>query len=194
MRWTVIACVALLVGCQQLEPTPQPTELPGPVAEGEPAEPIRIAGQQWDPCTGKQMRQYPPVLDEAAPNYYAGPWCQSGEGIRFMWIYAEPLFRGETPEKVRDYVNEDASLLVRGLRTTGYLPVRAGARGDDVFYEARRPTSPNLVTIAVLGEDPPPQGQSYAGDNPLRVVVGVRRAGPDDTPSPSPSTSPSLGT
>jgi hypothetical protein len=55
-----------------------------------------------------------------------------------------------------------------------------------VFYEARRPTSPNLVSIAVLGEDVPPEGQAYVGDNPLRVVVAVREAGPEDTPSPSP--------
>jgi hypothetical protein len=187
VRWTVIAGVVLLAGCQQLEPTPHPTELPGPVAAGVPDAAITVAGQQWQTCTRKQMRQYPPVLDEPAPTYYAGPWCQEADGgNRYMWIYAEPLFPGETPQKTRGYVNEDANLLVRALRTTGYLPVRGGPRNDDVFFEARRPTSPNMVSIAVLGEDPPPQGQSFAGDNPLRVTVAVRKAGPEDTPSPSP--------
>ncbi|HQR79010.1 MAG TPA: hypothetical protein PLT68_02195 [Actinomycetota bacterium] len=166
---------------------PQPTALPGMVSAGRPEAGISVAGQQWERCTRKQMRQYPPVLDEPAQNYYAGPWCQDADGgTRFMWMYAEPLFIGETPQKVRSYVNQDASLLVRGLRTTGYLPVRAAARSGDVFYEARRPTSPNLVSIAVLGESPPPEGQSYLGDNPLRIVVAVRKAGPADAPSPSP--------
>lgn len=178
---------AVLAGCSQLEPVPQSTALPGQVAAGQPDAAISVAGQQWEPCTRKQMRQYPPVLDLPAQNYYAGPWCQQADGgTRFMWMYAEPLFSGETPEKVRGYVNEDAALLVRGLRTTGYLPVRATSRSGDVFYEARRPTSPNLVSVAVLGDDPPPEGQSYAGENPLRIVVAVRKAGPDDTPSPSP--------
>lgn len=191
---TVIACAALLAGCGQLAPTTHPTALPGPVPAGEPTAPITVVGQQWDVCTGKQRRQYPPVLDEPAPNYYAGPWCQSAEGgTRFMWIYAEPLFTGETPEQIRSYVNRDASLLVRGLRTTGYQPVRAGARSEDIFYEARRPGSPNLVTISVLGDDPPPEGTSYDGDNPLRVKVAVRKARPDDTPSPSAGGSPSPG-
>jgi hypothetical protein len=157
------------------------------VAAGKPDSAITVSGRQWDPCTRKQMRQYPPVLDEPATNYYAGPWCQDAEGgTRFMWIYAEPLFLDETPEDVRGYVNEDAGLLVRGLRTTGYLPVRAGDREGDVFHEARRPTSPNLVSIAVLGDNPPPQGQAFSGDNPLRVIVAVRKARADDTASPSP--------
>ena len=187
VRWTVIAGVVLLAGCQQLEPAPHPTELPGPVAAGVPDAAITVADQRWETCTRKQRRQYPPVLDEPAPNYYAGPWCQEADGgTRYMWIYAEPLFPGETPEKTRGYVNQDANLLVRALRTTGYLPVRDGPRDGDVFYEARRPTSPNLVSIAVLGDDPPPQGQSFTGDNPLRVTVAVRKAGPEDTPSPSP--------
>jgi hypothetical protein len=55
-----------------------------------------------------------------------------------------------------------------------------------VFYEARRPPSPNMVSIAVLGDEVPEYGQSYVGDNPLRIIVAVRKAGPDDTPSPSP--------
>lgn len=187
MRWSVFALAALLVGCGPVAPTVQPTALPGPVAAGAPGAAISVADQQWEICTGKQLRQYPPVLDELAPSYYAGPWCQSADGgNRYLWIYARPLFQGETPQEVRKYVNEDASLLVRGLRTTGYQPVRAGARSRDVFYEARRPTSPNLVSIAVLGENVPQEGQSYAGGNPLRVVVAVREAGPEDTPSPSP--------
>ncbi|HRY08561.1 MAG: hypothetical protein H6526_08770 [Actinobacteria bacterium] len=191
MRWTLIASLVVLAGCQQMQPAPHPTTLPGPVAAGRPEAPIMVADQDWAPCTGKQMRKYPPVLDEPASTYYAGPWCQDADGgTRFMWMYAEPLFPGETPEEVRGYVNEDASLLVRGLRTTGYQPVRAGQRGDDVFYEARRPTSENLVSVAVLGDDVPPEGQAYAGDNPLRVVVAVRKAGPDDTPSPSRTPSP----
>lgn len=191
VRWTTVIGVLLLAGCQQLEPTQHPTALPGPVAEGKPDAPISVAGQQWDRCTRKQMRQYPPVLDEPAATYYAGPWCQDADGgTRFMWIYAQPLFTGETGEEVRGYVNEDANLLVRGLRTTGYLPVRSGPRGQDVVYEARRPTSPNLVSIQVLGDDPPPPGQSFTGDNPLRLIVAVRKATADDMPSPSGSPSP----
>lgn len=183
----VILAGAGLAGCGRLEPVPEPTALPGMVPAGKPDEGVLVAGQQWEPCTRKQRRQYPPVLDEPAQNYYAGPWCQEADGgTRFMWMYAEPLFVGESPAKVRGYVNEDAALLVRGLRTTGYLPVRAADRTGDVFYEARRPTSPNLVSIAVLGDHPPPEGQPYQGDNPLRVVVAVRKAGPGDTPSPSP--------
>jgi hypothetical protein len=187
MRWSVVVAATLLAGCAQITPTVTPTALPGPVAEGRPESPIVISDQQWDLCTDRRVKQYPPVLDDPAPTYYAGPWCQSdADGTRYMWLYAEPLFTGETPEDIRDYVNEDASLLVRGLRTTGYLPVRAGERSRDVFYEARRPGSPNLVSIAVLGEDVPPQDVAYSGDNPLRIVVEVRKAGPDDTPSPSP--------
>ncbi len=182
-----MASVGLLAACGQLTPTAEPTALPGPVPEGTPSAPISISGQQWDLCSAKQRRQYPPVLDEPAANYYAGPWCQSADGgTRYMWIYAEPMFAGETPQDVRRYVNEDAGLLVRALRTTGYQMVRSGGRDQDVFHEARRPTSPNLVSIAVLGDDPPPEGQSYVGDNPLRVTVAVRKAAPGDTPSPSP--------
>ncbi len=187
VRLSLIACVGLLAACQQLQPAPHPTELPGPVAAGEPSTAITVSGQEWQVCTGRQRRQYPPVLDEPAANYYAGPWCQNADGgTRYMWIYAEPLFPGESPEDVRGYVNEDASLLVRALRTTGYAQVRAGSKGEDVFHEARRPTSPNLVSIAVLGDDPPPEGQAYIGTNPLRVTVAVRKAAPGDTPSPSP--------
>lgn len=187
MRWSVILCVAVLAGCQQLTPTPHPTELPGPIAAGEPDAPISIAGEQWEICTAKQIRQYPPVLDSPAPNYYAGPWCMSTDGgTRFLWTYAEPLFLGEDPQRIRGYVNTDAGLLVRGLRTTGYQMVRSSPKDDDVFYEARRPTSPNVVRIEVLGEDPPPQGQVYAGADPLRLTVAVRKAGPEDTPAPTP--------
>jgi hypothetical protein len=187
MRWSAVVATVLLAGCAQVTPTTQPTALPGPVAEGEPTAPITVAGQTWEVCEAKQRRQYPPVLDELAPTYYAGPWCQRADGgNRFIWIYAEPLSEDETPEEVRRYVNEDASLLVRGLRTTGYQPIRAGARSRDVFYEARRPPSPNMVSIAVLGDEVPEYGQSYVGDNPLRIIVAVRKAGPDDTPSPSP--------
>ena len=191
VRWTLIAPLVLLAGCQQLQPAPHPTTLPGPLPAGEPDAPVSVADQEWAVCTNKQMRKYPPVLDEPASTYYAGPWCQDADGgTRFMWMSAEPGFPGETPEEVRGYVNEDANLLVRGLRTTGYLPVRAGPRGEDVFYEARRPTSENLVSVAVLGDDVPPEGQAFTGDNPLRVVVAVRKAGPDDTPTPTVSASP----
>jgi len=195
VRWTVLVGVALLAGCQQLEPTVQPTALPGPVPASVPDTGITVAGQPWRTCTRKQMRQYPPVLDAPATTYYAGPWCQEADGgNRYMWLYAKPLSPQQTPEEVRGYVNEDGSLLVRGLRTTGYLAVRTGDRGDDTFYEARRPTSPNLVSIAVLGDEVPPHGQSYSGDSPLRITVAVRKARPEDTPSPTASPSPSLGT
>jgi hypothetical protein len=103
-----------------------------------------------------------------------------------MWVYAEPLFTGEQPEEIRAYVNTDAGLLVRGLRTTGYEMVRTAGKDEDVRYEARRPTSPNIVRIEVLGENPPPEGVSYAGSDPLRVTVSVRKAGPADTPAPTP--------
>jgi hypothetical protein len=83
-------------------------------------------------------------------------------------------------------VNTDAGLLVRGLRTTGYEMVRTAGKDEDVRYEARRPTSPNVVGIEVLGVDPPPEGVSYSGDDPLRVIVSVRKAGPADTPAPTP--------
>lgn len=187
MRWLAIAAVGLLAGCQQLTPTDHPTELPGPVPAGNPAASIEVAGEQWEPCTRKQLRGYPPVLDKLATTYYAGPWCQSSEATsRFMWLYAEPLFIGEDPQRVRAYVNTDAGLLVRGLRTTGYQLVRSAPKDQDVRYSARRPNSPNVVTIEVLGASPPPEGEAYAGSDPLRVVVTVAKAGPEDTPAPTP--------
>ena len=187
VRWSLAACALVLVGCQQLTPPTHPTALPGPVPVGAPEGPITIAGEQWLPCTRKQLRAYPPVLDRLATTYYAGPWCLGTEaGNRFMWVYAEPLFDGEDPQRIRSYVNTDAGLLVRGLRTTGYQMVTASPKDTDVGYTARRPSSPNVVAIEVLGESPPPQGQAYEGVDPLRVVVEVRKAGPEDTPAPTP--------
>lgn len=188
MRWSLAAAAVLLAGCQQLTPTTHPTALPGTVPAGRPTGPVTVASTTWDLCTRKQLRQYPPVLDKPATTYYAGPWCQDvpGGGTRFMWMYAEPLFTGEDPQRIRQYVNTDAGLLVRGLRTTGYQMVRTAPKDMDVRYEARRPTSPNIVGIEVLGENPPPQGQAYGGTDPLRVVVTVRKAGPEDTPAPTP--------
>jgi hypothetical protein len=187
VRSRLIPVVVLLAGCAQVSPVEQPTALPGPTREGEPQSSISVAGQVWRTCTAKQMDRYPPVLDEPAQSYYAGPWCiDAGRGTRYMWIYAEPLFEGETPRDVRGYVNEDARLLVRGLRTTGYGLVREAAKDADVSHQARRPTSPNLVTVDVLGDDVPPQGVSYSGDSPLRLVVAVGKAGPRDTPAPTP--------
>lgn len=182
-----VAGVVLLAGCQQLTPPTHPTALPGAVPAGKPSGAITIAGEQWDRCTRKQMRVYPPVLDKPATTYYAGPWCQStDDSNRFMWIYAEPLFTGEDPTRVRAYVNTDASLLVRALRTTGYQMVRTAPKDQDVRYQARRPSSPNLVSVEVLGVNPPPVDVSYTGTDPLRVVVEVRKAGPEDTPAPTP--------
>jgi hypothetical protein len=187
VRPTLIPLALLLSACAQVAPVEEPTELPGPTREGAPQTSITVAGETWDTCTRKQLRVYPPVLDEPAQTYYAGPWCvDTGGGTRFMWIYAEPLFSGETPQDVRGYVNEDAALLVRGLRTTGYEMVRQGDRRADVSHEARRPTSKNVVAVEVLGQDVPPEGVSYTGDDPLRLIVAVRRAGPRDTPAPTP--------
>lgn len=182
-----MVAVGVLAGCQQLTPTQHPTALPGPVAAGIPEAPITVAGEQWEQCTRKQRRTYPPVLDKMAPSYYAGPWCIGTDtSTRFLWVYAEPLFPGEDPQQVREYVNTDGALLVRGLRTTGYQMVRTAAKDEDVRYEARRPGSPNVVRIEVLGQDPPPEGQAYAGSDPLRLIVEVRQAGPEDTPAPTP--------
>lgn len=187
VRWSLVAAVAVLAGCQQMAPVDHPTALPGPVEAGLPASGIEVAGEQWEPCTRKQRRAYPPVLDNLSTTYYAGPWCSGNEDMtRFLWIYAEPLFTGEDPQRVRSYVNTDAGLLVRGLRTTGYAMVRTAPKDQDVRYEARRPNSPNLVSVEVLGENPPPQGEAYVGIDPLRLVVTVRKAGPEDTPAPTP--------
>ncbi len=187
VRWCVVAVSVVLAGCQQVTPVEHPTALPGPVEAGSPAAPINVASEQWEPCTRKQLRAYPPVLDKLSPTYYAGPWCQTlADGTRFLWVYAEPLFTGEDPLRIRQDVNTDASLMARALRTTGYQMVRSARRDLDVRYEARRPTSPNMVSVEVLGENPPPQGQAYMGTDPLRVVVSVRKAGPEDTPAPTP--------
>lgn len=177
----------MLAACDQLQPTPRPTALPGPFPTGAPVAGTAVIDQPWEVCTRKQLKAYPPVLDKPAATYYAGPWCRSAEGgTAFMWVYAKPLYSGELPEEIRAYVNQDASLLARGLRTTGYSMIRSSARGTDVRYEARRPTSPNVVRVEVLGENPPPQGQSYSGTDPLRLEVAVRKAGPTDTPAPTP--------
>jgi hypothetical protein len=187
VRWTIVACVALLAACQQAQPVTQPTALPGPFPSGAPEGPAVFAGETWDVCTSRQVRQYPPVLDKPAATYYAGPWCRMQDGgNQYLWVYAEPLFTGESPQEVRAYVNTDAGLLARALRTTGYAMVRSSGKDEDVRYEARRPTSPNLVGIEVLGDDPPPEGVSYTGDDPLRLQVAVRKAGPTDTPAPTP--------
>ena len=180
-------CVAVLAACQQLQPAPRPTALPGPVATGKPTASIEIAGQPWEPCVRRQMKQYPPVLDKASSDYYSGPWCQVQQnGTRYMWIYARPMTAQQTPERIRQYVNQDAGQLSRALKATGYQTVEQGDKNADVYFEARRPNSPNVVVISVMGENPPPAGQSYAGDDPLRLAVEVRKAGPEDTPSPSP--------
>ena len=177
----------MLAACDQLQPAPHPTALPGSFPTGPPDAGTTIAGQPWDLCTKKQLKTYPPVLDKPAATYYAGPWCRSEDGgTAFLWVYAKPLFNGELPEEIRAYVNQDAALLARGLRTTGYSMISSSPRGTDVRYEARRPTSPNVVRVEVLGENPPPQGQTYAGTDPLRLGVAVRKAGPTDTPAPTP--------
>lgn len=187
VRWKAVACAAVLAGCQQLQPTAHPTMLPGPFPEGEPKAAVTIGGDFWDVCSARQRKQYPPVLDEPAPTYYAGPWCRAADGgTQFLWVYAEPLFPGEQPEQIRRDVNADAGLLVRNLRTTGYAMVSSAGKDEDVRYEARRPTSPNVVTVGVEGQNPPPQGQAYSGTDPLRLIVAVRKAGPADTPAPTP--------
>jgi hypothetical protein len=187
VRWTLLACVVLVAACDQIQPADHPTALPGTVPAGIPESSVVIAGEDWDVCTGKQLKQYPPVLDKPATTYYAGPWCRAeGGGTAFLWVYAQPLFDGEEPQEIRGYVNEDASLLVRGLRTTGYAMVSSSPRYTDVQYIARRPTSPNVVSIQVLGENPPPVNEPYTGDDPLRLEVAVRKAGPTDTPAPTP--------
>ena len=49
-------------------------------------------------CTRKQLRQYPPVLDELAPSYYAGPWCQSADGGNRVHVDLRPAaVRGRNP-------------------------------------------------------------------------------------------------
>lgn len=183
----LLVSVGLLSACQSLQPTPAPTALPGPAATGKPSAPITVAGQVWEPCVRRQMKQYPPVLDRPSTMYYSGAWCQDQEiGNRYMWMYARPMTVHQTPERVRQYVNEDAGQLARALRATGYQTVEQSDKNRDVYFEARRPTSPNVVVVSVLGENPPPAGQSYSGTDPLRLSVEVRRAGPEDTPKPSP--------
>lgn len=187
MRWPLIVCVGVLAACQQLQPTAPPTALPGPAPTGKPTAPITVAGQTWEPCVKRQMKQYPPVLDRPSNDYYAGGWCQPTlRGNRYLWTYARPMTAQQTPEHIRELVNVDGGQLARALRATGYQTIEQSDKNQDVYFEARRPTSPNVVVVSVIGDNPPPAGQSYAGDDPLRLLVEVRPAGPEDTPSPSP--------
>lgn len=182
-----VAGVLLLAGCQQLQQPVKPTAAPGPAPTGRPSAAITVAGQSWSPCTARERKQFPPVLDAPAPTYYAGPWCRSSPGSsEFLWLWARPLSDQEQPGQIRGYVNTDAGLMVRNLRTTGYSTLRSSDKDEDVRYEGRRLPSQNVVGVEVLGQDPPPAGQSYSGTDPLRLRVSVRKAGPAETPAPTP--------
>lgn len=193
MRWILLAAALPLAACTQLTPVAQPTDLPGPTPTGDPESSITVAGETWTPCAEAQINKYPPVLVEPAPSYYAGPWCLAADGgNKYMWTYARPLWSAESPEEVRGYVNEDAQLLTRELRTTGYIPLSdLPKEGEDVQFAARRPNSPNTVTVSVVGDNVPPSGQTYVGDDPLRLIVAVRKANPGEEVTPTPSVSPS---
>lgn len=185
----IVVAGVMLVGCGRLTPTPAPTDLPGGLPPGAPGQVTDIDGQTWTPCTDEQLAKYPPVLDLPSQTYYSGPWCAGAPGnYRYMWVYSHPLSNGESPQQVRGYVRQDGRLLVRNLRTTGYehIVMRVD-EGQDVVYLGRRPGSPNVVGVLMTGDEVPPAGRTYTGEDPLRLYVTVRRSGPAVTARASPS-------